>query len=64
MAQETIESDMKQLSGSELEKKKKKRVPKGCILLPCLFNFYAKYIMQNPGLNESQAVIKIAGKKI
>ena len=62
MAQETIESDMKQLSGSEL--KKKNRIPKGCILLPCLFNFYAKYIMQNSGLSESQAVIKIAGKTI
>ena len=53
---------MKQLSGSEL--KKKNRIPKGCILLPCLFNFYAKYIMQNSGLSESQAVIKIAGKTI
>ena len=33
-------------------------------MLPCLFNFYAKYIMQNSGLSESQAVIKIAGKTI
>ena len=39
-------------------------VPQGCILLPCLFNFYAKYIMQNPGLNEAQAGIKIPGKNI
>ena len=30
----------------------------GCILSPCLFNFYAEYIMQNAGLNESQAGIK------
>ena len=37
-----------------------KRVCQGCILLSCLFNFYAEYIMQNGGLNESQARIKIA----
>ena len=36
----------------------------GCILSPCLFNVYAEYIMQNAGLNESQAGIKIAGKNI
>ena len=30
----------------------------GCILSPCLFNFYAEYIMRNPGLEESQAGIK------
>ena len=34
----------------------------GCILLPCLFNFYAEYIMGNAGLEEAQAGIKIAGK--
>ena len=33
-------------------------------LLPCLFNFHAEYIMQNAGLNDSQAGIKIAGRKI
>ena len=33
-----------------------------CILSPCLFNFYAEYIMQNTGLDESQAGIKSAGK--
>ena len=32
----------------------------GCILSPCLFNFYAEYIMRNAGLAEAQAVIKIA----
>ena len=32
------------------------------ILSPCLFNFYAEYIMQNAGLDESQARIKAAGK--
>ena len=33
-----------------------------CILLPCLFNFYAEYIMRNAGLEETQAGIKIAGR--
>ena len=36
----------------------------GCILSPCLFNFYAKYIMRNAGLEEAQAGIKIARKNI
>ena len=31
---------------------------------PCLFNFYAKYIMRNAGLKETQAGLKIAGKNI
>ena len=35
-----------------------------CILPPCLFNFYAEYIIQNAGLNEAQAGIKIAGRNI
>ena len=34
------------------------------MLSPCLFNFYAEYIMWNAGLDESQAVIKIAGRNI
>ena len=33
----------------------------GCILSPCLFNFYAEYNMRNAGLEEAQAGIKIAG---
>ena len=37
---------------------------KGCILSPCLFNLYAEYIMQNAGLNEAQAGIKIARRNI
>ena len=37
-------------------------VCQGCILSPCLFNFYAEYIMRNAGLEEAQAGIKIAGK--
>ena len=41
-----------------------KGVCQGCILSPCLFNLYAKYIMRNTGLDEAQAEIKIAGKNI
>uniref|UniRef100_A0AC11DAI9 Uncharacterized protein n=1 Tax=Ovis aries TaxID=9940 RepID=A0AC11DAI9_SHEEP len=41
-----------------------KRVRQGCILSPCLFNFYAEYIMRNTGLEETQAGIKIAGRNI
>ena len=40
------------------------QIGKGCILSPCLFNFYAEYIMRNGGLEEAQAGIKIAGKNI
>ena len=36
----------------------------GCILSPCFFNLYAKYIMQNARLNEAQTGIKIAGRNI
>ena len=36
----------------------------GCILSPCLFNFYAEYIMRNTGLEEAQAGIKIARRNI
>ena len=42
----------------------KKQVLQGCILLPCLFNFYAEYIMRNAGLDEAQVEIKIAGRNI
>ena len=41
-----------------------KGVRPGCILSPCLFNFYAEYIMRNTGLEEAQAGIKIAGRNI
>ena len=39
-----------------------KRVCQGCILLPCLFNLYAEYIIRNVGLDEARAEIKIAGR--
>ena len=41
-----------------------KGVCQGCILSPCLFNLYAEYVMQNAGLDEAQAGIKIAGRNI
>ena len=41
-----------------------KGVHQGCRLSPCLYNFYAKYIMWNAGLDEAQAGIKIAGRNI
>ena len=50
----------KQWTGSQIGK----GVSQGCILSPCLFNFYTEYIRQNAGLNEAQAGIKIAGRNI
>ena len=41
-----------------------KGIHQGCIFSPCLFFFYAEYIMRNTGLEEAQAGIKIAGKNI
>ena len=41
-----------------------KGVGQGCIFSPCLFNFYAEYIMRNAGLEEAEAGIKIAGRNI
>ena len=41
-----------------------KGVHRGCILSPCLFNLDTEYIMQNAGLDEEQAGIKIAGRNI
>ena len=41
-----------------------KGIRQGYILLPCLFNLYAEYILRNAGLDEAQAGIKIAGRNI
>ena len=53
-----LELDMEQQTGS----KSGKEYIKAGILLPCLFDIYAEYIMQNAGLDEAQARIKIARK--
>ena len=57
-----IELDMDKKTGSM--KRKGKGVRQGWILFPCLFNLYSKYIMQNVGLHEAQAGIKISGGNI
>ena len=54
-----LELDLEQWTDSELGKEYMKT-----ILPPCLFNLYAEYIMRNAGLDEAQAGIKIAGRKI
>ena len=54
-------TDMEQQTGSKLGKE----YIKACqVLSPCLFNFYAEYIMRNTGLKEAQAGIKIARRNI
>ena len=54
-----LELDMQQQTGSRWE-----RSTLGCVFSPCLFNLYAEYIMQNAGLDEAQAGIKIVGRNI
>ena len=53
-----LEVDMEQQTDS----KSGKRVRQGCILSPCLSNFYAEYIMRNTGLEEAQAGIRLPGE--
>ena len=55
-----LELDMEQQTCSKYSK----GVCQGCVLLPCLFNLCAEYIMRNAGLEEAQAGIKIAGRNI
>ena len=57
-----LELDMEQQTGILFQIGK--GVRQGCILSPCLFNFYAEYIMKNAGLEETQAGIKMAGRNI
>ena len=54
------EATIRTLHGATDWFKIRRVVRQGCILSPCLFNLYAEYIMQNAGLDESQAGIKIA----
>ena len=55
-----LELHMEQQTGSKIGK----GVCQGFILSPCLFNLHAEYIIQNAGLDESQAGIKIVGRNI
>ena len=53
-----LELDMEQQTGSKLGKE----YVKAPVISPCLFNFYAEFLMRNAGLEEAQAGIKIAGR--
>ena len=53
-----------QVRKQQLELDMEQQTGQGCILSPCLCNFYAEYIMRNAGLEEAQAGIKIAGRNI
>ena len=55
-----LELDMEQQTGFQIGK----GVRQGCILLSCLFNLYAEYIMRNAGLEEAQAGIKVVERNI
>ena len=55
-----LQMDREQQTVFQIEKE----VHQGCILSPCLLNFYAEYIMRNAGLEEAQAGFKIARRNI
>ena len=61
-----LKLDMEQQTGSKSRKQyfSDIQIYKGYILLTCLFNVYAEYIMRNTGLEEAQAGIKIARRSI
>ena len=59
-----IKKQVRTLHGRTTSFKIGEGIPQGCILLPYLFNLYAKYIMWNARLDESQTGIKIAGRNI
>ena len=59
-----IKNNSVQKSWKKWARKIGKGVHEGCILLLCLFNLYAEYVMRNAGLEESQAGIKIARRNI
>ena len=59
-----IQSEVSQKEKDKYHIQIGKGVRQGCILSPCLFNFYAEYIMRNAGLEETQTGIKIAGRNI
>ena len=53
-----LELDVEQQTGCQI----RKGVLQGCILSPCLFNLYGEYIVQNAGLDESQAESRLLGE--
>ena len=58
------ESTVRTVHGTTDWFQNEKGVCQGCILSPCLFNLYAKYIMRNAGLDDTQAGIKISRRNI
>ena len=58
------EATVRTLSGATDWFRIEKGVQQGCLLSPCLFNLYTKHIMQNAGLDELKAGIKIVGRNI
>ena len=60
LKKQQLELDMEQWAGFQIGK----GVRQGYIFSPCSFNLYAEFIMQNAGLDEAQAWVKIAGRNI